>query len=166
MPKIEYSFNPFELVDPGFDTDKMPRAKKSEMLDQIADFILDSVREDCESLKSPVDGSKFPKLSPEYKAKKKKLGGSGNPDLELTGSMLNGIKTKSSASTDEVKIYVTGRQNQLKADNHNKFSSESKGTSVPARKFIPNDDEDETFRPGILRGIKSIVSEFMDEELE
>jgi hypothetical protein len=162
MPKIEYRFDPFELAELDFDPDLIPRAKREELLEEISDFVTDAIREDCENRKSPVDGSAFPKLSADYKKKKQAMGGAGVPDLELTGDMLNGMRTKTAKG--EIAVYISGKQNQLKADNHNKFSPESKDTPVPARKFIPNSEEDETFRPAIVRGIKKIIRDFIEDE--
>jgi hypothetical protein len=159
MAKIEYRFNPFELV--GVDPEEVSSRKKKEILSEVADFVLESILSDCDDLRSPVTGGKFKKLSSDYSVAKKKQGGSPVPNLVLDGDMLSSIRTK--RQSDEISIYIPSGLQAKKADNHCKFSPESESTPVPARKFIPNSDKDETFRPAIRKGIREIIQNALDE---
>lgn len=157
--KIEYKFDPFELA--GVEVDSIPRAKRADVIEAVGNYVLESVLSDVGGKKSPVTGEAFAPLSSKYKAIKKKKGGTPVANLELDGDMLNALKiTKAKGS--ELKLYIPPGKQALKADNHNKFSAASKGTPVPARKFIPNDKEDETFRPQIIKGIKSIITDALE----
>lgn len=162
MVKIEYLFDPFEIA--GVDPDDVSKKVRDEILSDVADFTLKSVLDDCADQKSPVTGSAFRKLSKDYSVLKKKQGGKPVPNLELDGDMLSALRVKKEKT--EIRMYIPSGKQALKADNHNKFSSESEGTSVPARKFIPNSEKDESFRPAIKRGIRDIVLEAFDENRE
>lgn len=158
--KIEYKFDPFELA--GIDIEDIPRAKRSEVLETVSNYVLESVLSDVGGKRSPVTGESFKPLSPAYKVLKKKKGGTPVPNLEMDGDMLNALKVKKGSS--EISLYIPSGKQALKADNHNKFSPESKNTPVPARKFIPNASEDETFRPAIIKGIKGILKDAIEED--
>lgn len=159
MTKIEYRFDPFEIA--GVDPDDVPKSVREEILSDVADFTLKSVLDDCADKKSPVTGSAFRKLSKDYAILKKKQGGKPVPNLELDGDMLGALRVKKSST--EISLYIPSGKQALKADNHNKFSAESESTPVPARKFIPNAEKDESFRPAIKKGIREIVLNAFEE---
>jgi hypothetical protein len=156
--KVEYKFDPFKIT--GLDDSGLTKKQKKEILDDIADLVLTSVLDFVGSSKSPVTGDKFQKLKPEYKKIKLKEGGTPVANLELHGDMLDSLKVKNAG--DEL-ILTVSKDQMPKADNHNKFSPESKKTPVPARKFIPNADEDETFTKVIIKEIKSHIKDKIDE---
>ena len=60
---------------------------------------------------------------------------------------------------DGIEVGIFNRKQALKADNHNKFSSKSKRTALPARKFIPNETEGEKFRQTINKEVNQIIEE-------
>ncbi len=157
--KIEYKFDPFELA--GIDRSELSKSKVDDVLETVSNYVLESVLSDVGGRRSPVTGDTFKALSPSYKAIKKKKGGTPVANLELDGDMLNALKIKKSSG--ELSLFIPSGKQALKADNHNKFSPESKGTPVPARKFIPNESENESFRPAIIKGIKSIIKDALDE---
>lgn len=157
--KIGYTFDPFELA--GVDPEDVPKSVREEILTSVAEFTLSSVLSDVGDLKSPVTGSAFKKLSKDYAVLKKKSGKSPVPNLQLDGDMLDALSVKKSDT--EVTLYIPSGKQALKADNHNKFSPESEGTAVPARKFIPNSAKSESFRPAIRQGIKDIVRQAFDD---
>ena len=160
MSRVEYVFDPFELV--GIDPAKLKGGAKDEALDEIADFVLESVLTDVGNQKSPVTGREFKRLSKDYAEKKKAEGGTPVPNLEMEGDLMDSVRVKKRGR--KLVLTVDGELEQLKADNHNKFSPESKATAVPARKFIPNAEEGESFRPDIRRGIKELLSDYLEDD--
>jgi hypothetical protein len=157
--KVQFTFDPFEMA--GVDPNDVSADVREEILSDVADFTLKSVLEDCADLKSPVTGGAFRKLSKDYAVAKKKQGGKPVPNLQLEGDMLDALSVKTKKT--EVSLYMPAGKQALKADNHNKFSSESEGTSLPPRKFIPNEDKGETFRPAIRKGIRDIVKKAFED---
>lgn len=153
---VEYLFDPFEIA--GIDRDKIPKRVQNAILSDVADYVLESTLSDVGGQKSPVTGRAFPKLSKDYLSQKKKEGGTGIANLELHGDMLDSLFVKKSG--DQLRMSVSASQ-QAKADGHNNFSGES---LIPQRKFIPNADEGETFRPEIRKGIRSIILGLLEDE--
>jgi hypothetical protein len=149
IKKVEYVFDPFKLTGM-----KKPRgASRPEILEEIADFTLESVLVDVGSQKSPVTGRKFRKLKKSYAAKKRAEGAPAIPNLELTGNMLDTLKTDVRDRTIAIGIYDANEVG--KADNHNKFSAASMKTKVPPRRFIPR--KGEKFHSEIIEGMKRII---------
>lgn len=154
--KVEYKFDPFELV--GIKKSEIPKDKRDELLDEIADFVLESVLSDVGSARSPVNGSKFPGLSSEYKANKIRKGARPIANLELEGDLLDSLKVRKNHKEELLTLTVDPSQ-MPKADGHNNFSGDS---MLPERKFIPNKDKDESFRPGIVNEIKRIILDALE----
>lgn len=154
--KVQYKFDPFKLVGISKrkidDKDKVLKDVKDYVLEQVLDHIGDSV--------SPVTGKQFKALKKSYKTLKNKEGGTPVPNLELTGSMLDSLKVE--IEGDKLVLKVSESE-APKADNHNKFSAASKRTPLPARKFIPNSRDDETFSSDIIKGIKGIIEDASEE---
>ena len=145
---VTYKFDPFKVTK----TKKPKGASKREILNEVQDFVVESVLDDVGATTSPVAGhGKFPKLTKKYRDIKKNL---ARPiaNLEFSGDMLDSLKAPISGS--ELTLKVSQSQND-KADGHNNHSGKS---SLPLRRFIPKGSE--TFRPKILRGIKRIIKSF------
>ena len=157
MPKqIEYVFDPFKLT--GL---KKPRSvDRSKILEEIADYALEEILDWVGSKKSPVkrEPTNFKNLSKEYKAFKKSQGAPGVPNLELSGDMLDSLKSTIKGRRVAVGIYDPKEVD--KADNHNKVSAKSKNTLVPRRRFIPG--KGQTFRQDIIDGMKRIIVSYED----
>lgn len=149
MATVKYTFNPFELadIDPPSGTENRRAAVR-----EIADFVIEQVLSDVAASKSPIDNGRFVPLSKEYKKFKTKRGRPGKPNLEFSGDMLDALQSK--VSGNKITIQITGKEGD-KADGHNNHSGKS---SLPTRRFIPT--EDETFREGILAGVRNIVEAF------
>lgn len=147
--KVEYEFDPFDVA--GIDTTGMSNAEIKDALQEVENFIKESVLSDVGAQRSPVTGGKFKALSKAYKKQKIAEGGKGVPNLELSGAMLSGLETFRKG--DKIVLTVSDDE-QAKADGHNNFSGDSK---LPERKFIPNADAGETFRPAIVKGIKNLL---------
>jgi hypothetical protein len=145
---VSFEFDPFKETG----VDLPEGADREEVLQEIADVILDETKSYMGNANSPVAGyGKFPKLSKGYKKYKIGQGGSGQPDLELFGDMKDSMEVSIRGS--KVKIKITGKEGD-KADGHCNFSGES---SLPLRRFIPNAEDDETFKAPILAKIKKII---------
>ena len=117
----------------------------------VGDFLIDSILDRVGSAESPVSGESFPKLSEDYKKKKASEGGTPIANLELTGSMLDNLKYRPTASGIEIGIFG---DNAPKADGHNNFSGKSR---IPTRRFLPG--EGQVFKKPIDREIQNIVDE-------
>lgn len=143
---VRYTFNPFEATG----ADQLKGEAKREALDEAASFLREAVIGYMDSQNSPVAGhGAFRKLSKDYAERKRKMGGSPVPDLELSGDLKQAIKVFSTGN--RITIEVTGDQGG-KADGHCNHSGASK---IPLRRFIP--DSDESFKKPILDGIARII---------
>lgn len=150
---VSFEFDPFEMV--GIDKEKLPDSVVREAMADIKDYVLEQILIDVANAKSPVTGERFEKLNTEYAKQKKKEGGRGIANLMLTGDMLDAVRIKS-AGDSKLLLYVSADQSD-KADGHNNHSGES--TKLPTRRFIPLEDDGDSFRPGIERGIKDIIEQ-------
>lgn len=126
----------------------------------IGNYLIEQTLQDVGSARSPVTGRSFKDLSKKYKKLKSKLA-SPIPNLELKGDMLDAYKFKK--TSDGIEIGIFNRKQAQKADNHNKFSSESLETKVPARPFIPKEGRD-NYRPDIRKEISRIIQGYQTEE--
>jgi len=114
--------------------------------------------------RSPVLGGEFKKtLSKGYAKKKQELVGSKDANLELFGDMLDSLTFKN--TRDGIEIGIFNKKQAQKADNHNKFSPESKATKVPPRQFIPNADENQNFKRAIQNEVVNIIREYVKEDV-
>lgn len=132
---------------------KLSASDKREALDAVADYVREQVLEYVAGNESPVSGGKWKKtLSKKYKAFKEAEGGTGIPNMELYGNMLDKLDVVKVGN--KLSLQITGKEAE-KADGHNNHSGDSK---LPERRFIP--DKDQTFKRDILQGINQIVDSF------
>jgi len=131
---------------------------KDELKDEVGNFVLEQILEDASDGRSSVNGRFWKKLSSEYREFKQEDVGSGDPNMELTGDMLDALEFK--PYRDGVEIGFFDKKEAQKADNHNKFSAKSQKTKLPKRQAIPK--KGEVFRPAIRNEIKQIIKEFKD----
>jgi hypothetical protein len=140
------------------------RSRKKEALNDIAEFVLDSILDRVGDGKSPVheENKKFKRLNPDYANKEK--GGDRLPNLDLEGDMLDSLKSKINLSQSEITIGVFNDQ-AAKAYGHNTgFKGHpNKKMRNPSnkRRFIPR--ESQKFDKEIRDGIREIVREYEDE---
>jgi len=134
--------------------DEIPRSRRSEAKDEIKVELLNAILSDVAVSKSPVDGSRFKKLSKEYKKIKKRKTGRSSADLRLRSDMLDSLRVANTLTG--IKVSILQKKQILKAFNH------LVGDTLPKRQFIPNDKLDETFRPGIVRRINGIIDGFKE----
>lgn len=153
--KVEFEFNPFKLTN----TDKPKGASKREILEEVRDFVLESVLDTVGDARSPVargSGGAYPwkrSLSKGYKEFKK---GKGRliANMELSGDMLDAVRAPIRGSTITLKV---GGKEGDKADGHNDHSGDS---DLPLRRFVPSEKDKDTFTKPILSGIKRIIKSF------
>lgn len=154
--KVLFEFDPFEIA--GLDSSGLSARDKRDAASDVADFLLTSILEDCADQRSPVTGRPFAALSKDYKAAKEASGSDPIPNLELSGDLLGSLIVK--RTSDKVAVTVPeSKQGQAYGLNSG-YEGHPFLKGKPARKFIPL--EGETFRPDIRRGIKDILTEYLD----
>jgi hypothetical protein len=109
---------------------------------------------DVAKRKSPVTGSSFPPLSPEYKKEKQEDGYQGVPDLQRSGDMLDSLDYRITPEGIEIGIYGEAAP---RADGHNNLSGDS---DLPERQFLPKAGE--SFRPAITAEVEKILVDSME----
>lgn len=146
--KLTYEFDPFEE----FKDLVVPKERRSEVMEEVAAYLKEQTLSYVGEGRSPVAGEgTFPKLSEDYKKKKSGLSSSPIANLELSGDMLDALDF--TAKRDKVVVSITGVQGD-KADGHCNFSGNSE---LPQRRFIPNSQEDQTYRREIMAGVREIL---------
>lgn len=146
--KVEFVFDPFEATG-----ESVPKgANKREVLDEISDYVKESILDAVGSHKSPVKGYSWPKLSKDYKKFKESSGHPGVADLQFSGDLLDALQVKKTRG-NKIKVVIEGAQ-APKADGHNNHSGESQ---LPLRRFIPSADDGDEFKSDIIDGIAQII---------
>jgi hypothetical protein len=149
--KVTYEFDPFELTG----LEKPKGVPRREILKEIRDFTVEAVVGYVNTTRSPVQGhGKFKRLTRDYKKRKVAAGGSSVPDLLLSGDMLSALKAPIKGVG--IELGIKGKQGP-KADGHNNHSGDSE---LPLRRFIPDEDDGETFKKPIIDGMKKIIRSF------
>jgi hypothetical protein len=154
--KLQYVIEPFDIAG----VTPITAADRKAALNEVADYLHETVLSKIGSAVSPVAGGKWKQtLSADYKAIKQKISGSAIPNMELYGDMLDALVTKAFTATDQVALVIEGAQAE-KADGHNKLTGRKNFT--PERQFIPGADD--KFKADILAGIKRIVKSYDSEK--
>jgi hypothetical protein len=149
--KVEFLWDPEEATELD-----IPRGYKEEARKEIADFILEKVLEYTADGKSSVDGRPWAKLSKEYKKHKEAEGSGGEANLQLSGDMLDALRAE--ANGTKIKLFVAGSESD-KADGHCNHSGESE---LPLRRFIPSNDDGESFSKEIVDGVRDIIKNYQE----
>jgi len=142
--KVKYVFDPIG---------DLKIVNKQAVLEEISDLIKDEILAHVSDGKSPVEGEgTFKKLNKDY-AKKEKFGDT-NPNLDLTGDMLDSLTVR--PNKGKIEVFVEGGSKLMrgKVEGHNQHDS-SLTPKIRKRRFIP--DENQTFKRGIMRTIKDIL---------
>jgi hypothetical protein len=140
----------FDFEIPNFD--EVPVQVRQELVDEIGEFLLDSILDYVGESKSPVAGGKFKReLSDAYK----KIAGKENANLDFTGSMLDSLEIIPDYDSGVITIGIFDPSETPKAFNH------QTGDTLPVRQFIPNDGE--LLKAEILRGVGRIIEEYLNE---
>lgn len=157
---VSYVFDPFEIA--GVDPDELSEADKTSVLEEVSDIVLTQVLKDTSQGLSSVTGKQWQlKLNDDYAKRKKAMGGVPIANLELEGDLLQAVRIVREGDT-KLKLFVESEQSD-KADGHNNHSGKSK---LPLRRFIPNEDDGDTFRAGINKQITKTVKEVTPNEAE
>lgn len=150
----EYEFDPFEST--GI---KVPKAKRKEALEEVADYVKEQILSRTGDGRTSVKGGKWARnLSPEYLKKKKEESGVGFANLELYGDMLDSLDTRIKGK-GKIVIEV-GDDQRGKAEGHI-TGIYGKNDSGKRRQFMPVEGEE--FAPEIERGIKQILKRYEEE---
>jgi len=136
------------------DLERVPESQRSQVKIEVGELLVEEIINAVAGGISPVDGSSFKTLTKKYADRMKD--GDRFPNLELDGDMLSSLTFET--TEDGVEIGIFDPNEVPKADNHNKFSSESKRTPVPKRQFIPKGREN--FVDEIMNRIETIVSDY------
>ncbi len=128
------------------------------MREDLAELLYDKVLEYVSEAKSPVKGERnnFPELTDDYKKEKSKVA-PGDPNLELTGAMLDALEVKYNNQSIEIGIFDSDQA--AKADGHCNFSGKSK---LPRRRFIPTPNKG--FKKPIIDELKALAEEYIEDD--
>lgn len=103
-----------------------------------------------------MKGESWPQLSKDYKERKLEEGGSGKPDMELDGDMLDSLTYRVTKDGIELGFFDS---EAWKADGHLKFSGLENNT--PQRRFLPGEGQE--FRSEIQGEIDRIIADNLAE---
>lgn len=141
------------IIDLSDELDGLTKEQKRELVDQIGELLVEQVLSYVADVSTPISGAGFKRtLSPEYKKRKLDEVGSGEPNLDLTGEMLNSLTYK--VQGEKIELGVFG-EDAPKADGHNNFSGKS---SLPQRRFLPGEGQE--FKSDIKRLVKETVESY------
>lgn len=134
--KISFTLDLSELIK------KVPKKDRKDVTEQVGLSLIDSISEYTGRGVSPVSKGIY---------KKKMADGKTTSDLYQNGTMLGNLKIDSLMS--KVRIKITKPKEKLKAYNHNT------GDTLPVRKFLPNDANQEKFKPAIMKKVMGIIND-------
>jgi len=122
---------------------KVPKENRKEVTEQIGLALIDSIGEYTGRGTSPV-------FKGEYK--KKMADGKTTSDLYESGDMLGNLKIDNLMGS--VRIKITKTKEKLKSFYHNTDT----GDTLPVRKFLPDDEKGEKFKPAIMKKVMEIIN--------
>ena len=137
-------------VDLTKELDGLTASQQTELKNLVGNSLVNAVHSETQKQTSPVTGSKFDKLSPEYKAKKIAQGKGGKANLFLDGLMMGDLHHGNKASSVDIKI--TDGLSKKKMFNHNT------GDRLPQRQSLPN--KGQAFSNPIMKKINGIIKDF------
>jgi hypothetical protein len=141
--------------------DDIPESERESALEEIAQFIRDSILDYVGEGKSPIAGGTYKgKLSKVYADLEK--GGDTLANLDLNGDMLDALEYR--IEDDRVIIGIFKADQAIKSYAHNTGyeghpTLEGKGY---VREFIPKDDQ--MLKAEIIRGVGRIIEDYLDGE--
>ena len=136
---------------------------KKALLNSIGKMLKREITEFTKAQISPVDGSKFKKLSKTYGNLKKKLAGNKKANLHLKNEMIKSITFKTNSAKNTIEIGIMGRDKALdkkKSYNHNQ--AKSKKAPLPKRRFLPTAKKDK-FNGAIMKSMKQMIKDAKEE---
>jgi len=133
------------------DLSEIPKESRKAALNDVGEFIRDSILDYVGEGKSPVKGEgSFKKLNKNYADNQKS--GDRLANLDLNGDMLDALDFRTSVTASKITVGIFRKSEAIKAYNHNV------GDTLPKRRFIP--DESQEFKEEIKRGIKRILQDY------
>jgi len=124
--------------------DQVPSNLRSDLVNEVGDYLVQSILDYVGEAKSPVAGGKYKSTLSDLYAKSQK-----------NGDMLNALTFKTNAATGKVTVGIFDDDQAIKSYNHNK------GDTLPKRQFIP--DEDQLLKAEIIRGVKRILQDYLED---
>lgn len=138
----------------------VPDKIKSKIKRDIGEFLVEKIREAAAQSKSLVSGERIPALSAAYKKHKTAEGLPGQPNLEFTGALMDGLTFK---PTDEgIALGWFDMEQAEKADGHLKFSG--RDNNLPKRRILPA--EGQRFKADVQREIEQIVADAVSDAID
>ena len=132
----------------------VPEEDREDAALDAGEAALEKISEYMEKQRSPVKGERgFPKLSKEYAAFKQVKVGNKNPNLRLTGNMLESLDVEADEESFTISV-AGGRQEVEKAYNHNI------GDTLPKRQFLPDDKKKQQFKGDVVKSIKEAINRY------
>ncbi len=131
--------------------DGVPAKARNEVKEKVGEFLVEQTLLAVGGSSSPVQGEEWPALSAAYKHWKEGQGGSNEPDLELSGGMLDALDFN--PTSDGIEIGVYGKA-APRADGHNNLSGES---DLPQRRFLPGEGQE--YKSSIQKEIDAIIAD-------
>jgi hypothetical protein len=148
---VKFDFNPLGGIGV-----KLPSDKRDEILEDVSNYVLESVLEKIGDSESPVTGKSFKRLSKRYAEKvDRKIA-----TMDETGELLDSIEVRRIGN--KLRLTVSDDKQPI-ADGHNDFSGASQ---LPRRPFIPDEKRGEDFTKEIRKGIQDIIDEHLDENAD
>ena len=134
----------------------IPNREQTKIKKDVGEFLVEQILQYVAEQGSPIAGEPWPKLSPEYKKKKKAEGLSPVANLEASGELLDALTFKTTEDGLEIGFF---NDQAWKADGHVKFSGLQNNT--PQRRFLPA--EGQSFKADIQKEVERIVLDAKSE---
>ena len=149
--KVSYTLDVSEYLE------DVPEDDREDATFEAGEAALEKITEYMENRKTPVSGVKnFRALSKEYAKIKQKRVGNKNPNLRLTGKLIESLDVES--DNKSFSIRVIGKKDTEKAYNHNT------GDTVPKRQFLPDDTKrsgpGSKFKRDVVSVIKKTINRY------
>lgn len=154
MPKFgEWQFDP--IAETGI---KVPKDKREQALEEVATFVEESVLKNTGDGRTSVKGGKWVRgLTEEYAKKKGEESSADFANLELTGDMLDTLKT----GVRGKKVFIEVDESERgKAEGHltGKYGKRSR---IRPRQFMPVGGQE--LSPEIMNGVKRILKRYEED---
>jgi hypothetical protein len=147
--KLDETSFTFELPD----LDDIPEDRREELIEEVGQYLVESILDYVGDSKSPVAGGEFKKKLSEAYAR---FSGKEDANLDLNGSMLDSLEYVPDYEAGTVTIGIFNPSETPKSFNHNT------GDTLPKRQFIPGKGEE--LQAEIVRGIGRIIEDYIDGE--
>ena len=151
--EVSFTYDLDELLD------EVPEDDREDAAFEAGEVALGKVHEYMDRQLSPVKGESYfralKKDSPYRKLKQKRVGNQ-NPNLRLTGKLIEAMEVDADESSFKIFVKKNRKNTDIKkAYNHNV------GDTVIKRQFLPNDSKrGQTFKRSIVKAIKETIAKY------